>query len=130
MDPTKGLSISQQDCLLKLLWRSRMLLERDRRAYWKDFVIGGVAHLAWKPGGKYGEMQGAYTRSDAASICRTLRRLKARGLVESYSDIRERGRTTMVYLTPTGYAVAEQLAQEGWGKDWWERQTVNNSRYR
>jgi hypothetical protein len=119
---TRGLSEQQANVLLRLLWRSRLLQAR-LACIRGDFVsTSGKAWLAWKPGGEYGASREGYTRSDAASISRTLRRLSRRGLVEARNTISGGRRTTTVCLSPAGFDLAERLAKESWGEDWFDRE--------
>jgi DNA-binding HxlR family transcriptional regulator len=100
-----------------------MRLEADPadRNHWRD---RGVS-LAWQPFGAYGEGRAdGLTRSESASMSRTLRRLEARGLVHRYNTISgdppavAKRRTTDITLTPAGRKLAEKLADENWPEDW------------
>jgi hypothetical protein len=99
--------------------------------FWQETSIkNGEAWLAWKPAGPYGASReydvvgDRYTRSESASLSRTLRRLRQRGLLETWNDITGSSRTTVVHLTPTGREIAEGLAEENWGADWLEAERM------
>src|SRR5262249_38178618 len=106
----------QGNMLLRLLYRTWRAREGDPVG--RDEVQNdGKVWCWWRPGGGSGPPE--YSRSDAASVSRTLRRLGQRGLVECINSVSAAARrTTDVALTPEGMAVAEKLATENWGKHW------------
>jgi hypothetical protein len=76
--------------------------------------IGGKISLRWQPS-KWAnnpadpEDYSPWTRSDAASMSRTIRRLKDRGLIETENWVSDKHRTTLVCLTDAGREAAKRL---------------------
>lgn len=118
----KGLSDQQINVLLGLHKRERFLVECQVRLCAGDCHSGsGVTYLRWSPAGRYGSDK-TYTRAEAASFSRTLRRLQDRGLLELHNTISGTPRrATEVSFTPIGREVAAALAARHWGDDWFER---------
>ena len=97
--------MSQADCGLSRQerWVLVQLLEVEPydgtgHTTWMDYLVG---RRAWRsPAGA--------SRSQQASLCRSLRRLQARGLVER---ARIRGQRRTVLLLPAGVEVAQRLTR-------------------
>jgi len=104
-----GLSSEQQYLLTCLLRQDRADDEALRECVdflmAKPHLIRHFVHVRWRPSKAHAP--GTWTRSDSASLSRSLRRLERRGLVERIAL--GRCRTTSVRLTDTGRATAEEL---------------------
>ena len=102
----------------------QILIVYERTTRWVDandhglsfWAVWGVPHRPSKPFVRDGY---EWTRSMAASLSRSLRRLEARGLLERGNEISgdESKRTCNVKLTELGRAVARELMK---GSPWLE----------
>lgn len=95
---TDNLSAEQKSVLLWLLDYCNRIESSGNDHAKQDIALWGVP---WRTNG--------LTRSEHASLSRTLRRLETRGLVIRKNDVSDGRRTTGVVLTANGRQIAEAV---------------------